>query len=150
MAQRVPEMCFWPAKIRKNLEFFEVHTCHWPGAQIWFRHKWKKLVTVFVLLFCVEKCNSLSSWNEFFLSCVSGFKPRFSRIELWRKRLQVDSRSDLTTNGLILEFLAGKCFPSLTSYLYGLISARTAHLFFVFDDIKFFRCLVWGALWSVF
>ena len=54
VALRVPEMCFWPAKIRKNIEFFEVRTCHWPGAQTWFRHKWKKLVTASVLLYCVE------------------------------------------------------------------------------------------------
>ena len=146
VALRVPEMCFWPAKIRKNIEFFEVRTCHWPGAQIWFRHKWKKLVTASVLLYCVEDCNSLRYWNEFFLSCVSSFRSEFSRIALWRKRLQLDSRSDLTTNGLIFWFFVRKWLPSLTSYLCGLKSARIAFLFYVFDDIKFFRCLVWGAL----
>ena len=40
-----------------------------------------------------------------FFSCVSGFKLQFSRIALLRKRLQLDSKSDLTTNGLILGFL---------------------------------------------
>ena len=45
VALRVPHMCFWPAKTRKNLYFVEMHTCLWPGAQIWFRHKWRKLVT---------------------------------------------------------------------------------------------------------
>ena len=30
----VPERCFWPAKTRKNLELFEMHTWLWPGAQI--------------------------------------------------------------------------------------------------------------------
>ena len=150
VALRVPKMCFWPAKIRKNIEFFKVHTCPWPGAQIWFRHKWKKLVTASVLLYCVEWCNSLEYWKEFSLSCVSGFRPKFSRIALWRKRLQLDSRSDLTTNGLILRFFVRKWLPSLTSYLYGLKSARIAFLFLVFNDIKFFRCLVWGALGSVF
>ena len=129
VALRVPEMCFWPAKIRKNIEFFEVRTCHWPGAQIWFRHKWKKLVTASVLLYCVEDCNSLRYWNEFFLSCVSIIRSKFSRIALWRKRLQLDSRSDLTTNGLIFGFFVRKWLPSLTSYLYGLKSARIAFLF---------------------
>ena len=51
---RVPKICFWPAKFRKNVEFFEVRTCHWPGAQIWFTHKWKKLVTASVLLFVLK------------------------------------------------------------------------------------------------
>ena len=37
-----------------------------------------------------------------FFSCVSGFRLKFSLIALWRKRLQLDSKSDLTTNGLIL------------------------------------------------
>ena len=46
-------------------------------------------------------------------------------------------------------FFVGKWHPSLTSYLYRLISARIAQLFFVFDDIKFFRCLVRGVFWSV-
>ena len=28
VALRVSEMCFWSAKSRKNLETFEMHTCH--------------------------------------------------------------------------------------------------------------------------
>ena len=28
MALHVSEMCFWPAKTRKSLELFEMHTCH--------------------------------------------------------------------------------------------------------------------------
>ena len=66
MALRVPEMCFWPAKTRKNLELLEMHRCHWPGSQIWFRHKWKKLVTASVLLHCIDGYSCLCYWNEFF------------------------------------------------------------------------------------
>ena len=77
-----------------------------------------------------------------FFSCVSGFRLKFSRIALLRKRLQLDSKSDLTTNGLILGFFIGKWLLLLTSYLYGLKFARIAQLLFFFDDIKFFRCLV--------
>ena len=84
-----------------------------------------------------------------FFSYVSGFRLKFSSIELWRKRLQLDSKSDLTTNGLILEFFVGKEILSLTSYLRGLKFARIAQLLFFFDDIKFFRCFVWGVFWSV-
>ena len=40
-----------------------------------------------------------------FFSCVLGYGLKFSRIALLRKRLQLDSKSDLTTNGLILGFL---------------------------------------------
>ena len=100
----VPEMCFWPAKTRKNLELFEMHKCLWPGAQIWFRHKGRKLGTTSLLLHCFDGYSCLRYWIEFF-SCFSGFRLKFSRIALWRKRLQFVSKSDLTTNGLILGFL---------------------------------------------
>ena len=78
----------------------------------------------------------------FFFSCVSGFRLKFSRIALLRKRLQLDSKSDLTTNGLILGFFVGKWLLWLTLYLYGLKFAKIAQLLFFFDDINFFRCLV--------
>ena len=89
------------------------------------------------------------TWKSFFFSCVSAFRLKFYRIALWRKRLQLDSISDLTTNWLILGFFVGKWLLSLTSYLYRLKSARTAQLLIVFDDINFFRCFVWGVFWSV-
>ena len=149
MALRVPEICFWPAKTRKNLEFFKVHNCHWPRAQKWFRHKRRKLVTASLLLLCIGGYSCLSYWNGFFLSCVSGFRLKFSRIALWWKRLQLDSKSDLPTNGLILGFSVQKWLLSLTSYLYGLKSARIVQLFIVFEDIKGFRSLV-SAVFGVF
>ena len=96
MALCVPEMCFWPAKSRKNLELFEMHICHWPWAQIWFRHKWRKLASL--LLHRIDGYSCLRDWNEF-----SIFRLNFPRIALWRKRLQWDSKSDLTTTGLFLE-----------------------------------------------
>ena len=65
-ALRVPEMCLRPAKTRENLELFEKHTSHWPGAQIWFRHKWRKMVTVSVLLHFIDWYGCLRYWNEFF------------------------------------------------------------------------------------
>ena len=49
-----------------------------------------------------------------FSSCLSGFRLKFFRIALWRKRLQLDSKNDLTTNGLILGFFVGKGLLSLT------------------------------------
>ena len=84
-----------------------------------------------------------------FFSYVLGFRLKFSRIALLRKRLQLDPKSDLTTNGLILGLFVGKWLLSLTSYLYRLKFARIAQLSFFTDDIKFFRCLVSGVFWSV-
>ena len=38
----------------------------WPRAQIWFRHKWGKLVTASLLLDCIDWYSCLRYWNEFF------------------------------------------------------------------------------------
>ena len=56
---------------------------------------------------------------NFFIS-ISGFRLKFSRIAFLRKRFQFDSKSDLTTNGIILEFIVGIWLFFLTSYLQGL------------------------------
>ena len=66
MALRAPQVYFWPAKTRKNLELFEMPTCLWPGPQIWFWHKWRKLVTASLLLHCIDGYSCLRYWNEFF------------------------------------------------------------------------------------
>ena len=66
VALRAPEMCFWPAKTRKNLELFEIHTCLWPGAQIWFRHEWKNLEAASLLLHCIDRYSHWRYWNGFF------------------------------------------------------------------------------------
>ena len=66
MALWVPEMCFWSAKTRRNLELFEMHTWLWPAAQICFRQKWWKLVTASLLLLFIDGCSCLHYWNEFF------------------------------------------------------------------------------------
>ena len=149
MALHVPEICFWPAKTRKNLELFEMHTCH----DLLLKYSsdinegnWLQLLFYFIVLMgTVASVIGMS----FFFSCVSGFRLKFSRIALLRKRLQLDSKSDLTTNGLILGFFVGKWLLSLTSYLYKLKSAGIAQLLFLFDDMNFFRCSVWGAFGSV-
>ena len=57
---------FLDREARKNLEIFEMHTCHWPGAQIRFRHKWRKLVTASLILPCIDGYNCFRCWNEFF------------------------------------------------------------------------------------
>ena len=74
-----------------------------------------------------------------FLSFVSGFRSTFSRIAVLRKCLQMDSKSDLTTNVLMLVFFVGERILSLTLCLYGLRSASVAQLLFSFDVIKDFE-----------
>ena len=106
---------------------------------------WSPLLFYFIVLIGIVASVIVMS----FFSAVSGFRLKFSRIALWWKSLQLDSRNDLATNGSILGFFVQKGLPSLTSYLYGPKSARTAQLLFVFDDISFFRCLVWGVFWFV-
>ena len=137
----MPEMCFWPAKTRKSLNFSR---CIYVIALVLKyvsdinERNWLQLLVYFIVLVgIVASVIGLS-----FFSYVSGFRSKFSRIALLRKRLQLDSKSGLTTNELILGFFVEKWLFSLTSYLYGLKSARIAQLLFIFDDINFFRCLV--------
>ena len=148
VALRVPELCFWPAKTRKSLNFlrciYVIDLVLKYGSDM-NEGNWLQLLFYFIVLMGIVA----SVIGMSFFSCVSGFRLKFSRIALLRKRLQLDSKGDLTTNGLILRFFVGKWLLSLTSYLCGVKSARNAHLFFFFDDIKFFRCSVWGVFWSV-
>ena len=125
----MPEMCFWSAKCRKNF----LRCIHVIGLVLNYgsdinEGNWLQLLFyLIVLMGIVASVIGLS-----FFSYVSGFRLKFFRIALLRKRLQLDSKSDLTTNGLILGFFVGKWLLSLTSYLYGLKSARNAQLFFFF------------------
>ena len=134
-------MCFWPAKTRKSLNFlrciYVIELVLKYGSDI-NEGNWLQLLFYFIVLMGIVA----SVIGMCFFSCVSGFRLKFSRIALLRKRLQSDSKSNLTTNGLILGFFVGKWILSLTSYLFGLKFARIAQLLFFFDDIKFFRCLV--------
>ena len=95
---------------------------------------WLQLVFQFIVL--IGMVASVIGIN--FFSCVSGFGSKFSRIALWRKRLQLDSKSDLATDGLILGFFVGKWLLPLTCNPCGLKSAWIAYLLFLFDDINFF------------
>ena len=67
-----------------------------------------------------------------FFGCVSCFRFKFSRIALRPKRMQLDSKTDWTTNGLVLGFFVRNWLLSLTPYLYGLKCARIAQLLFFF------------------
>ena len=138
IALSIPKMFLWPTKTRKNLKLLEKHTCHWTGSQMWCRNKWKKLVTASLLRHCTEGLWLPPLLEWIFFSCVSGLKLNFSRIAFWRKRLQLDSKNDLTTYGLILEFFVGLCLVSSTSYLHGLNIAWIAHLLLFLTTSIFF------------
>ena len=62
---------------------------------------WLQLLFYFIVLMGIVA----SAIGMSFFSYVWVFRLKFSRIALWRKRLQLDSKSDLTTKGLISRFL---------------------------------------------
>ena len=62
--------------------------------------KWLQLLFYLIVLIGIVA----SVIGMSFSGCGLGFILKFSRIALWRKRLQFDSKSDLTTKGLILGF----------------------------------------------
>jgi len=66
---------------------------------------------------------------------------KFSRIAVSLKRLQLESKTDLTTIALVLEFIVGIFRVLSTSYLHGLKSARIAQLLFLLTTSKFFDSL---------
>ena len=68
MDLRIPKIYFWPAKTRKNPKLLGMHTCLWPGAQMCFRQKWRKLTTPSLLLLCIDGYSCLRYWTEIFSS----------------------------------------------------------------------------------
>ena len=149
MALRVPEMCFWPGKTRKIHEFFDTHTCLWSGAQIRFRHKWRKLVTASLLLHCIDGYSYLRYWNEFFSAVFQVLDWNFLVLYFDGNVCNGIPKVNWLRIDWFYGFFVGKWLLSLTSYLYGLKSAGITQLLFFFDDMNFFRCLVWEVFWSV-
>ena len=58
-----------------------------------------------LLIHCSAKQSHKNCWNKFFFVCRSGFGLKFCRTAVLRKRLHMDSKTDLTTKGLFLEFV---------------------------------------------
>ena len=101
----MPETCFWPAKTRKSLNFLRciyVNDLVLKYGSDKNEGNWLQLLIHFIVLLGIVASDIRMS----FFSCVSRFRLKFSRIALLRKRLQLDSKSDLTTNGLIFGFLS--------------------------------------------
>ena len=75
---------------------------------------------------------------------VLGFRLKFSRIAVSRKRLQLGSKTDLTTTLLFLEFSVGICLVSSTSCLLGQKSAKIAQSYSFLTPLNLldsFSCL---------
>ena len=115
-------MCFWPAKARKNLNFLRcihVFDLVLKYCSDIIEGNWLQLLFHFIVLMGIV----VSVIGMSFFISVSGFRLKFSRIAVSRKRLQLEPQTDLTTTALFLEFFVGICLVLSTSYLHGLKSA---------------------------
>ena len=93
-------------RLGKTWTFWDVYKT-WTCAKIYFRHKWEKLDTLhFSFIELVNNGERLFALRCF-LSVDHVLNQRFSRIALLMKRLQLGSKSDLTTDWLIFEILLG-------------------------------------------
>ena len=112
LALCVPELCLWPAKLEETLNVLRcIHVFDWVlkcGSDV-NEGNWLQLLFYFIFLVGIVACVIGMSF-----CCVSCFRLKFSRNLLWPKRMQSDSKSDFTTNGLILGFFVEKWLLSLT------------------------------------
>ena len=119
-----------------------------PVIQKLFRHERRKLDSV-LFFRCFDEFCCMTNGNEFFFICGSGCMLMFPNIALLLKRLHLGSESVFIMNGMILMFFVGMCILSLSSYLHALNYTRISHMSFLFDDLRTFKTMVSGFLWSV-
>ena len=139
---------FLTCEDQKKHELFEMQICHSLGAQRWFRHKTKKPVTASLLLHCIDGCCCFGYENEL---CDAVFQ-----VSDW-------SFLVLNSNGNVCHWIPKVIWPrmdwfwvfrsKMAPFVY-FISLRTeigrnCSIVILFDDIEFFRCLLWGVFWSV-
>ena len=129
---RVPDMCFWPAKTRKKLEHFEMNKGLWPGAQIWFRHKGRKLVTAPLSFPRIDGYSCLRYWNDKFFQLCSKYRIEFFSFCPLTQTFEIGFQKWFDHDWIILGVFVGLCLASSTSYLRGLNSAWIAQLLFLF------------------
>ena len=129
-------MCFWPAVTKKDLELFEMQTCLWPGAQIWFRQKRRKLVTSSPSLDCIDGYKRFPYWNKVFYAAFHVLDWSFLVLHFdgnvcnWISKLIWPW---MDWSGVFLR----KRLLSLTSYPFGLKWARIAQLLFFLTTSNF-------------
>ena len=147
-ALRVPEMCFWPAKTRKSLNFLRciyfIDLVLKYGSDInegnWLQH----LFYFIVLMGIVASVIGMSflavfhvlDWSVLVLHFYGNVCNRIPK-KIWPRM------------GWFKGFLLENGFFRWLHICMEWKPARNAQLLFFFDDIKFFRSLVWGIFWSV-
>ena len=142
MALHVPEKCFRPGMARKEVELFEMHTCLWSGAQVWFRHKGRKLVTASPSLHCIDGSKCFLYLNEIFYAV-------FQILDWNFLVLHFDGYVCNWIPKVIwpwMDWFSGFC--SKMVFFVDFISSRTeicnsCSIVFLFADIDFFRRLIW-------
>ena len=139
VALRVFETCFWPAKTRKNLNILRyIHVFGLVLKSFAEKNEGNRLQLLFYFIVLMGVV-ALVVWLSFSYLGFGCLTLKFSSIALLRKRLQLDSESDVTTTGLFLESFVWICLVSLTPYLHRLKPSGNVELFFFFNDIEFFR-----------
>ena len=129
---------FLAGETRKNLELCKMLTCLWPGAQIWFRHKWGKLVTASLLLDFTDWYSWLRCWNEFFSAVFQVLDWSFLVLHFDGNVCNWGPKVIWPRRDWFWKFFVGNLLLSMTSYLCRLKSARIAQLLLLVADINFF------------
>ena len=118
----MPEMYFWLAKTGRNLNFLRcIHVFNLVLKYCSDINEGNCLQLLFYFILLMGMVASVIGMS-FFIH-VLGFRLKFSRIAVSRKRLQLESKTDLTTTALFLDLFVGICLVLSTSCLHGLKSA---------------------------
>ena len=125
-----------------------MHLCHWAGAQIWFRHKWRKLVTASLLLNCIDGYSCLRYWCEFFSAVFQVLDWSFLVLHFYGNVCNWIPKVIWPRMDWFWGFLLENGFFRWLHICMEWNLQEMLNCFSFFDDIKFFRCLVWGIFWS--
>ena len=142
------ELGFWPARARRNLNFFRcnkvldllLQSCSDINAGNWIHLSssslcwWKKL-----------NCWLLGAFSF----CGSTFGMIFFRFKLLLKLLLLGSITDLTANGLLSDFLCWDVLHFVVAISAWTSIFRDCQIVFLYRRLGIFRNSVWGVFWSV-
>ena len=114
----LPEQCFCSETNRENLNvlrFIHVLKLVLKRCSSLTERNWKQVLFYFCVLVII------AVWVFLLIVFIYGscFRLKFSRVAPLQKQLQLNSRTDLTTNGLLLEFLLRRCLAASFFYLQG-------------------------------
>ena len=137
VSQLVPEMSFWLAKSRKNLNFSRCIQVSDLVLKCCSDLKRRKCIHFF-LIHCFGESIVLMNGLSFFFIFESGSRLRLPRVAFLLKGLQLRSTTGSITIGLIFSFSVGLCLVSLFSYLQGPKVAENAHMMCSFVIMNFF------------